>query len=574
MRSSSRPLFLGLALIASLGVAAGAPGCSFATNETAVQCTSEAECLSLGPAFAGTTCDKATKTCVRVAEDADLCTSNQQCIDQSGLPSICRKRDRKCVPLLSKECPTLLAKAGQLSDDNTIVVGALTPAAHTELGDVMEAAMSLAQTELSTQVRGLPSPEDGSGPVRPFVIVSCREFNSDGFNGLNRAANHLSKDIGVPLVIGPVDPANANFTMTEVMIPNRTFVILPLGIPKTLYSLSTGPTPMMWSATATDTATTIAAQEFISKSLEQKIKTERGKTSIKVALMQEDNFFGEGGASNMEQRLRFNGKTVLENLNDNNYLRVNIGNLIDPVGNPAPAAKVAAAVQAVQAFKPDIVIHAYAPAAIPPTFFSLVLDWPQGTPHAYHIDILTTFSVFAPLLDIINLIPPLRQQVFSVANHNPPETQQRIAEFLIRFRAQFPQFRASNTAEGAIVHQWYDSTYMAAYAIVANRAKPLTGENLSATISLLQPPGTLIKTGTQDISKAFGLLNSGQGIDLDGISGTMNLDPRTGAPAPDYDIDLTCPALDQASGRITRFKASGFFTVGGVGSGAAAGCGL
>lgn len=572
MRSSRRHLFLGLAVVATLGVAA-APGCSFVTNETAVQCTSEAECLGLGPGFAGTTCDKVTKTCLRVAEDADLCTTNQGCIDASGLPSICRKRDRKCVPLLSKECPTLLAKAGQLADDNTIVLGALTPAAHTELGDVMEAAMSLAQTELSTQVRGLPSP-DATGAPRPIVIVSCREFNSDGFDGLNRAATHLSKNIGVPLVIGPVDPANANFTMTEVMIPNRTMVILPLGIPKTLYSLSTGPTPMMWSATATDVATTIAAQEFISKSLEQKIKTERSKSTIKVALMQEDNFFGEGGASNMEQRLRFNGKNVLENLTDNNYLRVNIGNLIDPVGNPAPAAKVAAAVQAVQAFQPDIVIHAYAPAAIPPTFFSLVLDWPQSVPQAYHIDILTTFSVFAPLLDIINLIPPLRQQVFSVANHNPPETQQRIAEFLIRFRAQFPQFRGSNTPEGAIVHQWYDATYMAAYAIVANRAKPVTGENVSATISLLQPPGALIKTGTQDISKAFGLLNSGQGIDLDGISGTMNLDPRNGSPTPDYDIDLTCPALDTASGRITRFKASGFFTQAGVGTGAVAGCGL
>jgi hypothetical protein len=45
-----------------------APGCSFVTNETAIQCTSEAECLALGPAFAGTTCDKATKSCKKVAD--------------------------------------------------------------------------------------------------------------------------------------------------------------------------------------------------------------------------------------------------------------------------------------------------------------------------------------------------------------------------------------------------------------------------------------------------------------------------------------------------------------------------
>ena len=99
-------------------------GCAAVTNTTAVQCTSEAECLGRGPEFAGTTCDKATKTCVKLPEDTDLCSKNQECIDRAGgAPAICQKATRKCVPLTTAECPTVLAKPGQLLDDNTVVIG-------------------------------------------------------------------------------------------------------------------------------------------------------------------------------------------------------------------------------------------------------------------------------------------------------------------------------------------------------------------------------------------------------------------------------------------------------------------
>ena len=135
-------LFVG----AAATVAYVAPGCSFTTNTTAIQCTSEAECVALGPEFAGTTCDKTTKTCVKVPEDSDLCKTNKECIDLAGgQPAICRKSNHKCVNLLTTECPRVFAQPGQLLNDDTIVIGAETPVQTIELGDVMDETLKLFQ---------------------------------------------------------------------------------------------------------------------------------------------------------------------------------------------------------------------------------------------------------------------------------------------------------------------------------------------------------------------------------------------------------------------------------------------
>jgi hypothetical protein len=573
MRMSKLTVLTATMMVAACAVAAQG-GCSVVTNETAIQCVSEQDCLSRGPAFVGTTCDATTKTCLKVAADQDLCTTNRQCIDRAGgVPAICRKKDRKCATLQTPECPTVHQTAGQLLDDNAIVIGALTPAGHTELGDNMEAAMALAHKDLSTSARGLPQVEGSSG-VRPLVILSCREFNAGGFDSLNRAANHLAKTVNVPVVIGPVDPANDNFVLNEVFIPNRVLSILPTIVSTSLTQLpgSTQTSPLVWGVEITDSGTTNAAQELVSGYLEAQVRAQPGFTGpVRIALMLEDNFFGQGGAAKMEQKLRFNNKSAVENLSDGNYLRVSVGNLIDPVGNPAPDQKVAEAVGAVLKFNPHIVLHSYAPAAIPKAFFGLAFAWPGNVPHAYHVDLLHTWTAFAPLLDVLTAVPPLRERVFAPATHVPDDAKARMGPWLIRFKQDNLSLNSA-TAEGTIVQVWYDATFLAAYAIAANRGKPLTGENLAATLPQFLA-GPAVVTGPDDVNKAFSLLNSGQTIDLAGLSGAMNLDPRTGIPGPDYDIDMLCPELDPQSNRISRFKDSKFFTKDQKGQGAPVNCG-
>ncbi|WP_394841510.1 hypothetical protein LZC95_31100 [Pendulispora brunnea] len=547
----------GLVLAAALGVAFGAQGCTFTSNTTAIQCTTEAECLERGPEFAGTTCDKSTRTCVKVAADQDLCKTNKECIDKAGgLAAICRKSDHKCAQLTSPECPRVYAQKDQLLNDKAIVIGAITPFSHSALADFTEAALQLGQEDISRIVRGLPS-ADGSSDIRPLVVVSCEEFFHNGFDGLVVAANHLVKDLEIPVNIGPIAQANVLLAEEQVFRPNKVLDIIPLSLSTSL--IKPEPTPMAWGLAVNDKKMTQVSQLLIQRELEPRLRADGVTEPIRVAIIYEDNVLGLNTRRQMEEKLFYNGKSLTANVSDGNYLAVTIGNVIDHVGNPAPELKVAEAVSSVLNFKPHIILHAVAPGSIALATFPLLTQWPKGTRLPYHMDLVSVFGSFVPLYDVLTAIPPMRSRFFSVTNHLPPELQSRIDQWVRHFKTRFKQFPLDSRSPGTtLVHQWYDSVFLAAYAIVANGNKPLTGENLAATLTQFNPPGGFVRTGTDDITRAFGLLNSGQGIDLDGLSGNMNFDPATGFV--DYDAEITCPMVD--SNRVVDFAPTGFYAQG------------
>lgn len=511
-------------------------GCAAVTNTTAVQCTSEAECLGRGPEFAGTTCDKTTKTCVKTPEDQDLCTRNQECIDKAGgAPSICQKSTRKCVNLTTAECPTVIAKPGQLLDDNTIVIGMLSAAGATfdsGNGDQMEKAAALAQADIAKSVRGLPA-IDGSSNVRPLVIVSCHEFDG-GYQGLIRAANHLAKNVKVPVVIGPIDGANQLAVTSQVFSPNGVLTIIPFRT--AIYDVPSpiSPTPLIWSLSFTDRQIASSAAQLITKDLEPKLRARGVTEPIRVAMIVEENALGSTTADVMEAQLTFNGKTAVQNGTETpaNYLRVKFGDFIDPVGNPAPADGAAKAVSAVINFKPHIILHSYAPAAAAATFVPLTINWPAAVPRPYGIDLISVFPLLAPVVDMIDTFG-LHSLTFSQMGRATDE--ERVKQWLIKYKTEYPDITNFAQTESQVVQTWYDAVYYAAYAIAGNGKKPLTGVNLAATLPLMQPPGQKVRTGTEDLTKAFGALVAGQGVDVEGITGALDLDSKRAAPSPDLD---------------------------------------
>ncbi|WP_394830812.1 hypothetical protein LVJ94_30315 [Pendulispora rubella] len=548
----------GLVMAAALGIAVAAPGCTYTSNTTAIQCTSEAECLNLGPEFAGTTCDKVTRSCIKVPTDQDLCKTNKECIDKAGgVPAICRKSDRKCAQLTSPECPRVWGNTDQLLNDKAVVIGALTPFSHSALADFTEAALRLGQADITKVVRGLPS-VDGSSDIRPLVIASCDEFFHNGFDGLVVAANHLAKDLEVPVNIGPIAQENVLLATEQVFRPNKVLTIVPLSVSSGL--IKPEPTPMAWGLAVNDKKMTQASQLLIQKVLEPRLRDEGVTSPIKVAIVYEDNVLGLNARQLMESKLSYNGKSASQNAIDKNYLAVSIGNVIDHVGNPAPELKVAQAVRAVLDFKPNIILHAVAPGSIPLETFPLLTQWPRGTRLPYHLDLVAVFGTFAPLFDLLTAIVPMRSRFFSITNHLAPEVRPRIDDWVTHFTTEFPQLAQSSSPSATLVHQWYDAVFLAAYAIVANGNKPLTGENLAATLSQFNPPGSTVRSGTADITRAFGLLNSGQGIDLDGLSGNLNFDLATGFV--DYEAEISCPEIDTKTGRVVNFKATGYYTEG------------
>lgn len=563
----------GSILVGAAATIALAPGCSFTTNTTAVQCTSEAECLALGPAFVGTTCDAATKTCVKVPEDADLCKTNKECIDLAGgQPAICRKSNHKCVNLLTAECPRVFAQPGQLLNDDTIVIGAETPVGTIELGDVMDETVKLFQKEFTEKVKGLPG-LNGSPNVRPLVFLVCNEFagglTGSGYDDVVRSATHLVKDVGVPVIVGPVDPAHTAILAQNVTLQNRVLVIQPTGDNPYINALPspTAPTPIIWSTSPNDRQYVQAAAELIAKQLEPQLNKD-GVSKIKIVTVADGTSYGLATAEAVEKIIKFNGKTAGENQTDGNYVRLSLGDSLDKVNNPSPAEKFAAVQGQVFGLKPDIIIDIYAPVTLTGAFYPLAFGWggaTQGAPFPYHIDLVATMGAFAPLFDVLTTVAPLRGKVFSFAAHRDADRIQRANNFVIKFKTEAPQFASSFTPFATKVQQWYDAGYLAAYAIAANGDKPLTGENLGKTLALMNPPGQKVNVGTEDLPKALGLLTSGQGVDLEGLGGNMNLDPVDGTLK--YDLDVICPAVDPATQKVLTFKPSGFYVDAATGQG-------
>lgn len=561
-------VIVGLVTTCVIAAFGGAQGCTAVTNTTAIQCTSEAECLAKGDEFAGTTCDSVTKTCIKKDVNEGLCTRNQECLDRAnGAPAICRKSDKKCIALTTPECPTVLGKQGNLSiaDDNAIIIGAMTPAGTVELGTVMEDAISLAQAEIEKGfLKGLP-PLPGQTAPRPLVVVACREFQG-GLEGLLRGANHLANDVQVPLVIGPVDPANGGLVAGQVFLPKKILNILPTAVTSGLVNLPNpiAPTQLIWRLNFDDRSVATVTGQFITNQLEPALVAKNGGTPIKVALVAEGNQLGVSSAAQMTKTLRFNGKSALENAADTEpkFLSVNFGDLNDPVGNPNPEAKISTTLAALRAFKPNIILHAYAVFGIQRILFGIEQSWPMdGTPRPYHIGLTPPWNTFAPLFSFLDAMPFRNGRVFAAQNYTSaavapfPVASAQVQAWLQRFNDKFPDLAMSPTPKNQLVWLLYDATYLAAYGITALKDKPVTGENIAQTLGLFNPPGATISTyEAADLTKGFSELQAGRGIDIQGLSGDMNFD--VAFAAPNYGLEITCPNV--VNGRVTNMKGSGF----------------
>jgi hypothetical protein len=567
-------------VLAVAAVTASSSGCQSVTNTTAVQCLSEAECLSLGPDFAGTTCDPNTKTCVKAPGAEGTCAKNQECIDRAGgAPAICRKSDRKCVLLTSPECPTVLTKAGnvELADDNVIVIGAMTPELDTELGTVMQRCVGLAQYEISNNyLHGLP-PVPGGTAARPLAIVSCREFTG-GVEGLLRGAKHLVQEVQVPLVIGPVDPTHGGIVWAQVTNPNRVLAIAPTAITSGLNNIPNpiAPTPIIWRLNFDDHAIFQLTQAFLANQVEPALNA-KGIDPIKVAAVYSGDALGLSLSASGSKTIKFNKDgsgqpmTAAANQAAGNFLPINYGDLIDTLNNPDPEAKIAGALTAIRQFQPNVILHEYAPAGIAKIYFAVEGAWPMGVPRPYHIGTHSTFNGFGPLFPFLTAgsgDPTNRRngRFFAVQNYTsttappfPPNSDQ-VTNFVNRFNQFAPEFAQSASTRAQLAWLLYDATYLAAYAITALRDKPVTGENIASTLPLLSGQGVVINTfddaPNATMTKAFAELTAGRGIDMQGLYGTMDFD--TTVAGPTYALEITCPLVPGAPPTTTGMTGSGF----------------
>jgi hypothetical protein len=575
--STTNRLRLRLATVVGIGgflASLSAPGCSAITNTTAIQCTKEADCLSLG---AGTRCDPTTKTCVSVPEDQDRCTHNSECIDAAkGSPAICRKSDRKCVNLFTPTCDTVVQQSGDLLDDNAVVVGYIVPYGVTwdqGASDLMLLNLKLAQHEIMSS-GGLPA-LSGQSKGRPLVFLACHEFQaSEGIENLLSAANHLVKDVQVPIVIGPIDPDFENALSNLVFLPNKVFNILPNGGSVGLadQAAKVNPAaPIIWQLQGhSDRGTGKIMTDFILKYLEPRLRNTDGVVGpIRVASIYDGGYFGTSYNGGTASRIIFNGKSAADNLADGNYISINIGSLVDPIANPSPSGKIAAGLAQLYAFQPHVVMYSAFPGATGPLMVPMFLNWPMSVPKPYYLDLTGSAQYISADLRILEVFG-VRDRIFTPLVQSNPD-QAIVDQYIIRLSAEFPdQNIPANRFTRAFISQVsYDAAWLSAYAIAAVRDKPLTADNIAATLPQLRPPNPKSNVGPLDPtnptsganpSASFTALSAGKGIDLQGLAGHMDINPNDGLS--DYDLTLWCPGMNP-DGSVT-LHSSGFSQVNGV----------
>lgn len=76
---------------------------------------------------------------------------------------------------------------------------------------------------------------------------------------------------------------------------------------------------------------------------------------------------------------------------------------------------------------------------------------------------------------------------------------------------------------------FYDATYLVAYALAAVEAEAPTGPEMAAAFKRLSDPdGLAVATGPSDLLSAMRELGRGGALDVEGASGKMDFDPETG----------------------------------------------
>lgn len=496
-----------------------APGCNALVDTSVEQCQTTADCIGKGPAFANAVC-----TPDKVCSTGGDCTKNQECIERfGGVPAICRQPDRSCVQLLTKDCQQVFPEAA-VAEDSTIVLGFMGPLVgeFASNGVPQWEGIQLAVDEFRTFASGLPTAS--SSTRRNVAVIGCHDIDDP-----IGVAKHLSQVVRVPAIFGPAFSGITLDVANKVTIPSGTLIISSSATSPAITDLDDN--GLVWRTAPSDAIQAVPLA-FLVDDQEKAVRTELGlaaSAKIRVAMAVKGDAYGKGLANALIAKLKFNGKTAIDNGND--FLRQDY-----PDPSEQPNFDFSGVVSAIVAQKPHIVLALGTTEAITKVIDPVEKAWPTtGTPPPPKPRWILPDG--GRLDELLALTGPTNADLrMRVVGTVPGRTTPLFQSFKINFKA-FHQ----NKDPGTFADTAYDSFYLLSYAMVAQGAENLSGavigEGLKKTVG-----GTPIPAGTNNINAAFKALQSGGAIDYDGVSGKLDFDVTTGeAPA---DIDVWCVVVD------------------------------
>jgi serine/threonine protein kinase len=476
--------------------------------------------------------------------DASLvprCASAASCTAANGAPSRCTE-DGRCARLASEDCE-VLADPRALASDDTIWFGAMFPKENDRnviMAGADLRAVDLARQDFAQMMSGFTQGDAGADTrVRPFGVIGC----DDGKDAM-RAARHLVDEVKVPAIIGFRSGSEVVEVGSALLVPRGVVGVASLSMSRLVTSLPhrPGQPRLLWRTTSSHAELAKAIGHVVPDFLEPRIRAAAGigpRAPLRVAFVRDKAAGGSTFGELVFEGLRFNGKSALENGSDYREL------VLDDAGEKAKHAETSRqAVKALLAFAPHVVLYAAGGDWDDDVVAPLEQAWSQA---AYRPRYLFFSAMHPKLLEWMGTSRERRRRFVAI---EPVSSTSTNARFVLHYN----EGAEAKVTRGLAPNSSYDAFYLLAYATYALGNEPVNGLSLGRAIGRLVPPGQPIDVGPAGIFDAFSALQRGESIDLNGATGSMDFDLKTGE-AP-FDQALLCAGLDDA-GRAADSVESG-----------------
>jgi serine/threonine-protein kinase len=434
------------------------------------------------------------------------CTSSEACTrDNAGKPHICLQG--ACVALLSEDCDNVVG--GDYRDPNAVLVGVL--ANRTKgLSRTAESAIGLALNELTKISIGVPAP---NGKRRPVSAIMCDTAKDSGHDA-QRATRHVIERVHVPAVISALNSEDVLSQATRETIPNGTLLLVSQSGSASLSNLEDH--DLVWRTQSNLSLQSRALARLLAE-MEQRVRRDRHlrpTDSVRAALLVLDIAAYKLSVEEMLPTTRLNGRELAANRTD--FVRVDY-----PQAEPKLAKALPELVAKVRGLDPQIVmilgLKEVTDTVLPELEKALTAGGKPGP--TYLLVRQQHGKVWDGLLGGGNN-EDLRQRIVGITTRGYVELP-AFKSFMLRFAAMGGRDEA--TAND------YDAAYSLFYAIAATRkTEPLTGADLAQGMKKLIGPGRTLTVGPMDMGAAFAALGSGESIDVEGASGSLSFDPKSG----------------------------------------------
>lgn len=446
----------------------------------------------------------------------DQCEVNTDCIVGRGMSNSICNADKRCVSVLSADCKELVG-APLDSDPLLIAHMAHFSGTNSNYGDASKVSVQLALEDFKTVGQGIPT--DPDRPPRQMSVLLCDE----AVDAL-RTARHVTDNLRLPVLIGPVVSATTLKVAQEVTIPGQTLMINPFSVSENITKLEDN--GLVWRTAVSNQEEGRGMAKFVRAHIEQTIQA--GGTPANIAVVNKKDVYGRLLASNFITAREENcpSTTCSNHLYDREY----------PDEKGAKSADTEEVVRSVVDYKPGIVMLFGTSEMAEYVMSAIEATWPMQVSRPIYV--LSEAVKTAKLLDLVkqpaSQAAKLTQRIYLFG---PKLNDGLKTKFMSKWQRTLadPQLIDVYGTTGT-----YDALYLTAYAAVALRGQPFTGPNLAVALKkMVQPYGVTVPrvpVGDESIDLAYRTLKAGGSIDIDGLTSPLDFDINTGDAPGKYDV--------------------------------------